>query len=112
MVTSESHGFHPTNDSESETCWSIRTTQSCGAPDSESRASGDCYLVKDIGPTGHALDGTRTPDVEDFEDRVAIVMDGERIEDRRQAERIVLEQRLTRATRPSPQRDLFAKGTR
>jgi len=56
---------------------------------------GDCYVSpRNLGQEPHALDGTRTPDVEDFEDRIAVVMEGCRVDDRRQAERIVLDQRL------------------
>lgn len=44
---------------ETATCSRIEQGARCRLPAGH---GGDCYLVKDIGPTGHALDGTRTPD--------------------------------------------------
>lgn len=81
---------------ETATCSRIEQGARCRLPAGH---KGDCYCVprKHSGQGQHPLDGTRTPDVEDFEDKLAVVMDGCRIDDRREVEHIVLEQRLDQA---------------
>lgn len=56
----------------------------------------------------HPLDGSQTPDAEDFAERVAIVMEGERV-DQATAERIVFAQRAEASQRKvKAQQELFA----
>lgn len=80
---------------EAELCTCIVKGVRCRLPAGH---RGDCYCVpRNLNQERHALDGSRTPDVEDFEDKLAIVMEGCHIDDRREAERVVLGQRLDQA---------------